>query len=278
MYDNANYFAILPATVRYDERLTPRSVLLYALLTSLARADGEAYASNDYLMSVLETSERTVIRLLAQLVDEKYISVRYEYKNGTKEIARRLIRISELPLLLDLPATQALYAVIPTHILAMPRLSVQAKLLYAEISAATPTDGYCSKSAKFFAELLHSSEPTVRRLIKELQDSDALRVEMEYRDGTREILRRRLYLAAAADIVEKRGQIATDAAKDDTSSNQPNALNVANNPDFGQIRCMLNFVTTSKIDKSGMPSPERFTKKRKIQRGKRKKATVKLRL
>ena len=61
MYDTANFFAILPAAVRYNAKLTPRAVLLYAALTSLAQSDGEAYASNDYLMRVLDISERTVV-------------------------------------------------------------------------------------------------------------------------------------------------------------------------------------------------------------------------
>lgn len=271
MYNTANFFAILPSAVRYNAKLTSRSILLYAVLTSLAASDGEAYASNEYLMSALDTSERTVNRLLAELVAEKYISIRYEYKDDTKEIARRLIRISALPLLLDLPATQAFYAVIPSHILAMPTLSVQAKLLYAEISAATPTDGFCSKPATFFSALLHSSEPTVRRWIKELQDVDAVRIEMEYRDGTREIKRRRIYLTAAADIAEKRAEIAASGSKEPAANNQPNEPNVSNIAENKQIQGMLIFDTT--YNQANSP-PRRV---RKIRR-KRKKATEKLRL
>ena len=268
MYDQANFFAILPAPVRYNAKLTPRSVLLYAALTSLAQANGEAYASNEYLMGILGISERTVNRLLAELVAEKYISIRYEYIGDSREIARRLIRINELPLLLDLPATQALYAVIPSHILALPKLSTQAKLLYAEIAAATPTDGFCSRPATFFATLLHSSAATVRRWIKELQDVDAVRVEMEYKGETREIKRRRIYLTAAADIAEKRAEIATNASKSVGTSNPPNEPIVANTPDYGQIRGVLIFDTTSK---SGGQPPIQACQKRE-------KATEKLRL
>ena len=137
-----NFFAILPSPVRYNPKLTARSVLLYALLTSLAVADGEAFASNKYIAAALDVSEPTVKRLLRELEAERYITMRYEYKNGTKEIAKRFIRMLELPMLLDVPKTQSLYAVIPTHILAMRELSVQSKILYAEIVAATPSDGF----------------------------------------------------------------------------------------------------------------------------------------
>lgn len=268
MYDKANFFAVLPAPVRYNAKLTSRSILLYAALTSLAVSDGEAYASNEYLMGILGISERTVNRLLAELVAEKYISIRYEYIGNTREIARRLIRIKELPLLLDLPATQALYAVIPSHILALPKLSTQAKLLYAEIAAATPTDGFCSRSATFFATLLNASEPTVRRWIKELQDVDAVRIEMEYRGNSREIKRRRIYLTAAADIAEKQAEIKARSPKTREPSNPPNEPVVANSPDYGQIQGMLIFDTTSK---SSSQSPIQACRKRE-------KLTEKLRL
>lgn len=91
MIDTPNFFAILPSAVRYNPKLTARAVLLYALLTSLACADGAAYASNKYLADVLDVSERTAIRLIGELEAERYITTRYEYKNDTKEIARRFI-------------------------------------------------------------------------------------------------------------------------------------------------------------------------------------------
>lgn len=271
MKDTSNFFAILPAPVRYNPRLSPRSVLMYALLTSLAQADGEAFASNEYLSDVLKTSEPTVKRMLRELSAERYVFIRYEYKDGTKEIARRLIRITELPLLLDIPNTQALYAVIPTHVLCNSALSPQAKLLYAEISAATPTDGYCSKPATFFADLLHTSEPTVRRWIKELKDADALRVEMEYKGDSKEIARRRIYLTAAADIVEKRAKLSGDGSDEDNSSIPPNTPPATNIPENGQIRGMLIFDPT-------FEKPRKLKRKHRWQGKKRKKATEILRL
>ncbi len=267
MYDKSNFFAILPAAVRYNTKLTSRSILMYAVLTSLAVSNGEAYASNEYFMGILGTSERTVNRLLAELSAEKYITIRYEYHGDTKEIARRLIRINALPPLL-FPTDQAMYAVIPSHILALPELSIQAKLLYAEISAATPTDGFCSQPATFFATLLGLSGPTIRRLIKELRDADAVRVEMEYKGNTHEIKRRRIYLTAVADIAEKRAEIEARRPKTVASSNPPNELNVSNTPEYGQIQGMLVFDTTSC---SGPIRPRKLRRKRK-------KATEMLRL
>lgn len=268
MYDTSNFFAILPSSVRYNPNLSPRAKILYAAVTSLAKSGGEAYASNKYLSDVLDTSERNVIRLLSELTAEKFISIRYEYRSGTREVLRRLIRVNDLPLLLDLSVTQTLYAVIPSHILAMRELSVQAKLLYAEISAATPTDGFCSKPASFFAEILHTAVSTVRRWIKELQDVHALRVEMEYKGDTREIKRRRIYLTVCAEIAERQADLGDNGSETLGSGISPNAPDAAYNPNCGRNRGMLIFDTTSHSEP---------VRPRKLRR-KRKKAVENLRL
>lgn len=278
MYTQANYFAVLPAAVRYDPRLSPRSVLLYGLIRSLSVGCGEAFASNKYLADALNVSVRTVGRLLAELEAERYITMRYEYVDGTKEIAKRYIRRCELPLLLlELPPT-ADDAVIPTRILLMPELSAQAKLLYAEISAATPTDGYCSKPAAFFAQLLHTSETTIHRYTRELIACDALRVEMEYKGDTREIRRRRIYLTEAAAIIEKRAKLAADGSKADAPPGSSDEHDAANTHVCGRILGGVIFDTTYKNVKTAEQPTARSRKRRKPRRGKRRKNTDRLRL
>lgn len=274
MCDAPNYFAVLPSPVRYNPKLTARSILLYGLIVSLSVGGGEAFASNRYLANTLNVSERTVNRLLGELEAEKYITLRYEYKNDTKEIAKRLIHRNELPMLLFCTPNTADYAVIPTHILTMPGLSVQAKLLYAEISAATPTDGYCSKPATFFAELLHTSETTIQRYTRELVQADALRVEMEYKGDTREIRRRRIYLTEAAAIIEKRANSAADSSKDVASGREPNERISANTPEKRRILGGVIFDTTYETTDNARA----LHKRKRVKRSKRRKNTDKLRL
>ena len=277
MYTQANYFAVLPAPVRYDPKLTARSKLLYAALTSLAVGEGVAYPSNAYIAETFDVDERTAQRLISELDTLKYITVGFEYKENTKEIARRVIRIAPLPALLDLSKTQALFAVIPSHILSLSELSVQAKLLYAEISAATPTDGYCSKPATFFAELLNVSETSIHRWTRELIACDALRVELDYKGTSKEIRNRRIYLTEASAVIEKRRQIEQDSRKDGASSNEPCAPDGANNPQririLGGDKNDTTYMTT-------LFESERYTKhpnRRRNKHGKRKKLTQKLR-
>lgn len=46
--EKPNYYAVLPACVRYDDRLKPAEKLLFAELTSLSQAEGYSWASNGY--------------------------------------------------------------------------------------------------------------------------------------------------------------------------------------------------------------------------------------
>ena len=96
MYDKANYFAVLPAAVRYNEQLTARAKLLYASLTSITASSGTlAFPSNKYIAELFDVDERTAKRLVGELEAQKFITVSYEYRKGTKEILRRLIRLNE---------------------------------------------------------------------------------------------------------------------------------------------------------------------------------------
>lgn len=70
--EDAGYFGILPAEVRYDKSLLPNAKLLYVEITSLCRKQGYCWATNSYFASLLGASERTVTRWIKTLCDKKY--------------------------------------------------------------------------------------------------------------------------------------------------------------------------------------------------------------
>ena len=98
MNENPNYYAIIPAEVRYDKDLSSTAKLLYAEITSLCSKSGECWATNEYFASLYSTSERTITRLLKILKDKNYISIEFVYKSKTKEIEKRAIKIHNNPL------------------------------------------------------------------------------------------------------------------------------------------------------------------------------------
>lgn len=87
------YYAVIPADVRYDDRLPANAKLLYGEITALANAKGFCYASNDYFCQLYGFSERTISRLFGALESSGYIRREVERdKDGT--VTSRKIWIS----------------------------------------------------------------------------------------------------------------------------------------------------------------------------------------
>ena len=90
---NKAYYAIIPANVRYDEDLTPNAKLLYGEITALCNEKGYCWASNTYFAELYKTSTKTISRCISQLVDKNYISLELVYKENSKEIQERRLRL-----------------------------------------------------------------------------------------------------------------------------------------------------------------------------------------
>lgn len=88
-----NYYAIIPANVRYDESLIPSAKLLYGEITALCNEKGYCWASNDYFAKQYTVSKPTIQNWLKSLESKGYIHRQVEYKEGSKEIKARYIRI-----------------------------------------------------------------------------------------------------------------------------------------------------------------------------------------
>ena len=55
-----SYYAVIPATVRYDTNLKPAEKLLYAEITSLSNKYGYCFASNKYFANLYNVDPHTV--------------------------------------------------------------------------------------------------------------------------------------------------------------------------------------------------------------------------
>lgn len=91
------YYAIIPANVRYDKNLPANAKLLYGEITALCNEKGFCWAGDKYFADLYGVSKTTIQNWLKALLDNKYISKEIEYKEGTKEILHRYIRILEYP-------------------------------------------------------------------------------------------------------------------------------------------------------------------------------------
>lgn len=88
-----SYYAIIPANVRYDKSLPPNAKLLYGEVTALCNEKGFCWATNNYFAELYGVSKTTISRWLRDLKEKGYISIEMIYKEGSKEIDNRYIRI-----------------------------------------------------------------------------------------------------------------------------------------------------------------------------------------
>jgi DNA-binding transcriptional ArsR family regulator len=92
------YYAIIPATIRYDKNITPNAKLLYAEITALCNEKGYCWASNAYFAELYGVSKTSVSNWISSLQKNGYISVDMIYKENSKEIQNRYIRILNDPM------------------------------------------------------------------------------------------------------------------------------------------------------------------------------------
>ena len=87
------------------------------------------------------------------------------------------------------------YAIIPANVRYDKDLPANAKLLYGEITALANEKGYCWASNAYFADLYAVSQRTIIRWINDLADKKHIISEKIYKENSKEIAERRLWIA-----------------------------------------------------------------------------------
>ena len=93
MEEKPNYYAVIPAEVRYDNTLKDKAKILYGEISSLCNRKGYCYASNKYFADLYGLSISTISRLINNLTKGGYIKNLITYKNNSKEIDKRYLQI-----------------------------------------------------------------------------------------------------------------------------------------------------------------------------------------
>ena len=97
MKEKPSYYAIIPAEVRYSKKLTPNAKLLYAEITALCNMNGKCTASTEYFCRLYEVSRASIQNWLKMLDDNGYIIRVIIYRQGSKEILSRYIKLVDKP-------------------------------------------------------------------------------------------------------------------------------------------------------------------------------------
>ena len=85
-----NYFAIIPANVRYDKRLKPNEKLLFGEIYALSQKNGYCYATNRYFAELYNVENETISRWINRLKKFGYIESNIT-QNEDKSIDKRVI-------------------------------------------------------------------------------------------------------------------------------------------------------------------------------------------
>ena len=77
MNEKPNYYAIIPANVRYSD-LKPNAKLLYGEITALSNKDGYCFASNNYFANLYNVNKNTISSWITDLKNRGFIVVTIE--------------------------------------------------------------------------------------------------------------------------------------------------------------------------------------------------------
>lgn len=92
----ANYYAIIPAYIRYNKELKFGERLMYGEITALSNKSGYCYASNKYFADLYGVSQSTISRWISHLAELNSIDVQI-IRNEKKEIIERRLYIIDTP-------------------------------------------------------------------------------------------------------------------------------------------------------------------------------------
>ena len=95
MKNKKNYFAVIPAPVRYCEKLQPNAKLMFGEITALANDSGYCYASNEYFSKLYGVTKTSISKWISALENNNFIKIKYKYHTGTKQIKQRRIFIAD---------------------------------------------------------------------------------------------------------------------------------------------------------------------------------------
>ena len=98
MEDKKSYYAIIPANIRYDKNLRDKAKLLYGEITALCNEKGYCWATNEYFANLYGVSKTTVSTLISELIENNYIYSEIIYKEGSKEILNRYLKLFKDPI------------------------------------------------------------------------------------------------------------------------------------------------------------------------------------
>ena len=93
--DKPSFYAVIPATVRYDESLSSSEKLFYAEVTAMSEKEGFCWASNSYFSELYGVSRNTITRWVTNLKNSGHVIVNLQ-KEGKQIVKREIYPIQKI--------------------------------------------------------------------------------------------------------------------------------------------------------------------------------------
>jgi len=90
-----SYYAIIPAFVRYDDRLLASEKIFYGEITALANKFGYCFAANRYFAKLYKVSNRSITNWIAKLEKYDYIKTELLRDDNLEVIERKIYIIDD---------------------------------------------------------------------------------------------------------------------------------------------------------------------------------------
>jgi len=92
--EKPNYYAVIPAPVRYNKKLTPQAKLIYAEISALCNSKGYCWAGNKYFADLYGITPISISRIISMLIKERLIETELNRFSDRKIILKRGIIIN----------------------------------------------------------------------------------------------------------------------------------------------------------------------------------------
>ena len=92
--DKPSFYAVIPATVRYDKSLSSSEKLFYAEITAMSEKEGFCWASNSYFSELYGVSRNTITRWVTNLKKSGHVVVNLQ-KQGKQIVKREIYPIQK---------------------------------------------------------------------------------------------------------------------------------------------------------------------------------------
>lgn len=96
--EQPNYYAVIPADVRYDNELKPNEKLLYGEISALANKNGYCNATNAYFSELYEKHKDTISEWIGNLIKKGYIKTEIKKDCLGRVQERRIFLSAKTPI------------------------------------------------------------------------------------------------------------------------------------------------------------------------------------